>query len=329
MTKTATSAKLVISGVLLVFLAACGGGGGGDSAPTSTVPDTSSNPSVTTTSPPPIGTTPTVTPLPVLPENQPWKSLFAPGVDKLTLRATGCIGTFSNNSNPAISTNTSAINAMVTISLGSTTMSVKVAAQSLTFPAAMLVGDSTDSNYNLTLPSGTRTVLNELRADSTVGSEKRVFVVRVNSSNVSKQDLIYTYDNGVATTSLVCRAGLINTITTNAVNVSLPERLKLFMQNSQAATVTSPAAGCPALSGRSVYSYSLNKNGEIKFNDVLLPADWLNGAGNINSLYEEYSTFEPSGKSNTVIAMHNNKFEGVTLFSTISRDPSFSHRCYP
>jgi hypothetical protein len=290
---------------------------------------TATSPSPTGTTPSTPGTTSTVPPLLELPENQPWKSLFAPGVDKLILRATGCVGSFYNNSTPGNSTNTTASNATVTISLGSTTMSVKVAAQSLTFPVDMLVGDSTDSNYNLTLPSGTRTVVKELRADSSVGPEKRVLVVRVSSSIANKQDLIYSYDDGVVTTNLVCRAGLVNTITTSAANVSLPERLKLVMQNSKDAVVTSPAAGCPALSGRTVYTYSLNKSGEIKFNDVLLAADWLNGAANINSLYEEYSSFEPSGASNSVIRMHNNKFEGVTLFSTISRDPSFSHRCYP
>lgn len=341
MMKILTLLKVATTAAVCAVLLACGGGGGGSDAvnppspptgtnPTGTSPTvTETMPSVPSTVPGVTGTTPAPVPLPTLPENQPWKSLFAPGVDKLTLRSVSCISSFNINSNPAVSTSTLAINPTVTLSLGSTTMSIKVAAHSVTFPGLMLLGDSTDSNYNVSLPSGTNTIVKQIGANATVGAEVRRFVVRVSSDNSTKQDLIYTYNDGVATTSLVCRAGLINSITTNSVNINPAERVKLLMQNSKDAEVTSAAAGCPTISGRSIFSYSVNKNGEIKFNGVLLPVDWLNGATNINSLYEEFSSFEPSGASNAFIRLHNNKFEGFGLSSNIGRDSSFSHRCYP
>jgi hypothetical protein len=323
MTKTATTAKLFASGVLFAFLVACGGGGG-DSAPASADPGSSNNPPVTSASP--TGTVPTLTPLPELPENQPWKSVFADGVTELSFTASGCDVFRSTGSVSGPST--SGLNATVTVSLGSTTISVKATVQTVTFAGEMVVGNGTDSSYRLSLPSGTSTLVNELYLLAKAGTEDRSFVVRRSVSTPTKQEMFYTIEDGTTRLDLACR-GIATPLRTTALNVNLPERVALLMQTSKDTTVTSGAEGCVAPSGASRFTYSVSKTGEIKLNDALLPADWLTGAANLNSKYSEAATFEPSGVSSSIVQLHNNSFEGVSLVSNISRNPSFSHRCYP
>jgi hypothetical protein len=332
MVKTAIL-KFLTAHVLCAALMACGGGGGGDApaAPAST--DGSSSPvnpsNTTTTGNTPVNATPTVPPLPAVAENAPFRSLFASGATKLVFNATGCgVRTYPTSDPGAAGTFISGLNVTVTVSIGSATMSVKATAQTVTFPGEIILGNNTDSFYELSLPSGTNTVVKTFFTQANLGLEERTFIVRVNTSAPSKQEMFYLQKDGTTSTDLSCR-DLATPLRTTALNVNVSDRVAQLMQTSKDATVTSIAAGCVVPSGLSRFTYSINKNGEIKLNDVPLATDWLTGAANLNSVYRESSTFKPSGVSNANIQLHNTKFEGVALYSTFSRDPSFSHQCYP
>lgn len=261
----------------------------------------------------------------ITPENLPWNNLFPKGLDSITLKATDCTYITSLRSAPNNVTTTAVANATVTYTLGSSSIRVKSVAQGMPAIQDIVVGDSIQSTYKLTLLSAARSIASVL-VTMPVDSLDRTALLRPDVSDSQKQNFIHVYEEGNKNSTLYCR-NIVNPITRDSLNVAVSQRVAVFMQRSPEPIVYSSVKGCVVPSGARQFTYSLNRNGEAKFNDVLLPLDWLTAPTNTNSKYVEITSFEANGASTSSMSITTNAFETANVFFTTGRDASFSHRC--
>jgi hypothetical protein len=266
------------------------------------------------------------------PTNQPWATLFPTGVNTIVLNGLQCNGGFSGGNIPSNSA------ATMTLTRGVNTLSVKASAVGIDFPEFVIGAAGTSSNYDMTVSGGS----SERNGNSSfnISTNERnnnAFKTQNAQSALDTPSAVQVFSIYSSTNSYYsfsCQE-VSNPITRDSLQNFYPQaRMAAVLASSPATTITNSCENYDYFNETYIeYNYALSALGELKFDDVAVPANWLSDVTQPvspyfrNSYYERFNR-QPFGTGSTQISVNTNKGQTMSLYREANPQVNLNHSCY-